>query len=78
MTEEIQRPLDSLNEAKGKTVLVELKGGTQFVGILKAFDIHINIVLDDAQETRGGEVERKLGRVFIRGDTIIMISPSEQ
>ncbi len=78
MADEIQRPLDTLNEAKGKSVLVELKGGIQFMGTLRAFDIHINIVLDNAQENRGGEVIRKLGRVFIRGDTIIMISPSEQ
>ena len=47
------------------------------VGKLKAFDIHINSVLDDAEERENGETKRKLGTVFIRGDTIILISPAE-
>ncbi len=70
------RPLDALNRAKDKKVMVELKNGNQFIGTLRAFDIHINIVLDDTEERREGEVKRKLGTVFIRGDTIILISPA--
>jgi len=68
------RPLDALNNARGKRVIVELKGGKQFVGVLEAFDIHINVVLKEAEEKENGETKRKLGTVFIRGDTIIMIS----
>ena len=70
------RPLDTLNAARNKTVMVDLKNHTKFVGKLKAFDIHINMVLDEAEEHKDGEVKRKLGTVFIRGDTIIMISPA--
>ena len=73
---ETSRPLDALNNARNKKVILDLKNGKQFVGILKAFDIHINIVLDDAEERVEGEVKRKLGTVFIRGDTIILISPA--
>jgi len=69
------RPLDALNKARNKRVIVELKNGTQFSGKLNAFDIHINVVLDEAEERGNGEVKRKLGTVFLRGDTIIMISP---
>ena len=68
------RPLDALNHARNKRVIVELKNGKQFVGKLKAFDIHINTVLDDAEERVDGEVKRKIGNIFIRGDTIIFIS----
>ena len=68
------RPLDALNSARNKRVLVELKNNKQFVGKLKAFDIHVNIVLEDAEERIDGEVKRKLGLVFLRGDTIVMIS----
>jgi small nuclear ribonucleoprotein len=74
--EENSRPLDALNAARGKTVLVDLKNGSKYVGKLKAFDIHINIVLDEAEEHKNGEVQRKLGTVFIRGDTITIISPA--
>ena len=72
---ESDRPLDALNHSRGKKVLVELKNGKQFSGILKAFDIHINTVLEDAQELENHEVKRKIGKVFLRGDTIILISP---
>jgi len=71
---EVARPLDALNAARGKRVILELKNKTTFVGNLKAFDIHINVVLDDAEEHIEGQMKRKLGTVFIRGDTIILIS----
>ena len=69
------RPLDTLNHARGKAVLVDLKNGTRYVGKLRAFDIHINTVLEDASEYENGELKRKVGTVFIRGDTITIISP---
>ena len=69
------RPLDALNKARNKRVLVELKNGRQYIGTLIAFDIHINIVLEQAEERADGEVTRKLGTVFIRGDTITIASP---
>ncbi|MBI2564634.1 small nuclear ribonucleoprotein [Candidatus Woesearchaeota archaeon] len=72
MTE--SRPLDALNKARDKKVIVELKNGKQYIGLLKSFDIHINLVLDDAEEREKGEMTRKLGTSFIRGDTIILIS----
>ena len=71
---EAARPLDTLNKAKDKRVIVELKNNKQYIGTLKAFDIHINIVLEDAEEREAGEVKRKLGSVFVRGDTITIIS----
>ena len=73
---EASRPLDALNASRNKKVIVELKNQKQFIGNLKSFDIHINVVLDDAEEREAGELRRKLGTVFIRGDTIIMISPA--
>lgn len=71
------RPLDALNEARNKRVIVELKNGKQFMGKLKSFDIHVNTVLTEAEEHINGELKRKLGNIFIRGDTIILISPAE-
>lgn len=68
------RPLDGLNMARGKRVIVELKNGRSYVGVLRAFDIHINTVLEDAEEHVDGSVKRKIGMVFIRGDTITIIS----
>ncbi len=71
---ESERPLDALNIARNKRVIVELKNGKQFLGKLKAFDIHINTVLEDAEEHENGQLKRKVGNAFIRGDTIILIA----
>ena len=74
--EDGSRPLDTLNHARNKSVMVDLKNGTRYVGKLRAFDIHINTVLEEAEKHQNSELKRKLGTVFIRGDTITIISPA--
>ena len=76
MVNGIERPLDLLNNSKGKEVLVHLKGDKQFVGTLIAFDIHINLVMDNVKQMENGEVKKSLGLTFLRGDTIIFVSPA--
>lgn len=76
MVNGIERPLDVLNNAKGKEVLVQLKNNRQMVGTLLAFDIHINTVIDNAKEIVEGDERRNIGLTFLRGDTIIFISPA--
>ena len=65
-----------VSQSKGKEVLVQLKGNQQFVGTLIAFDMHINVVLDNAKEIVEGNVSKNIGLTFLRGDTIIFISPA--
>ncbi|RLG09649.1 small nuclear ribonucleoprotein [Candidatus Pacearchaeota archaeon] len=76
MVSGIDRPLDLLNNSKGQEVLVQLKSNKQFVGTLLAFDIHINLVLDNTKEMQEGEMKKNLGLTFLRGDTIIFVSPA--
>ncbi len=71
-----ERPLDALNAARNKRVIVELKNKSQILGKLKAFDIHINVVLDEAEEHENGTMKRRIGNAFIRGDAIVLISPA--
>ena len=71
------RPLDALNKVRDKRIIVELKNNKQYTGKLKSFDIHINIVIEDVEERFNGEMTRKLGTVFIRGDTITVISTEQ-
>ena len=68
------RPLDALNKARDKRIIVELKNSKQYIGKLKSFDIHINIVIEDVEERVNGEMTRKLNTVFIRGDMITVVS----
>ena len=75
MTENDSRPFDELIKARNKRVMIELKNNKQIVGTLKSFDSHVNVYLDNAEELENGEVKRKLGSTFLRGDTIILILP---
>ncbi len=69
------RPFDLLNDAIDKEVLVVLKGNNQVRGTLKAFDVHMNLHLENASQIVEGEIKTKYGKVMVRGDSVIMISP---
>jgi small nuclear ribonucleoprotein (snRNP)-like protein len=69
------RPFDTLNAAIGKEVLLMLKGGIRVRGTLKAFDVHMNIVLDNAEEIKEENTAAKYGVLMVRGDSIVMINP---
>jgi small nuclear ribonucleoprotein len=69
------RPLDVLEKAKEKRVMIKLKNGAEVTGTLQAFDLHLNVWIEDAEE-RKDDKQIKLGTVLIRGDTIIYISPA--
>lgn len=67
------KPLDALGDLLDNQVLVRLKNGMEIQGTLKAFDIHINLVLEDA-EFQDGDVDKKFKRIFLRGDMILFIN----
>lgn len=71
MLQQIERPLDLLNSLKGKFVSVQCRAYKDYAieGILHAFDIHINLVL----EIREGN--KKTFR-FVRGDNVIFVEES--
>jgi len=64
-----------LEESLGKIVLVRLKGGRSLRGKLKGFDQHLNLVLEDAEDTTNSEEIKKLGAIIVRGDNVVIISP---
>ena len=71
---EDSRPLDALNQSKGKRVILSLKSGEEITGVLNAFDLHLNLWLEDA-ERRNNSKTTKLGTIVVRGDNILFISP---
>lgn len=71
-----KRPFDILNSSLNNTVIVGLKGGVEFRGIMVAYDVHMNIVLEKAEHLVNGEVKRGIGTVLLRGDSVTYISPS--
>lgn len=64
-----------LEESLGKVVLVRLRGGKSLRGRLKGFDQHLNLVLEETEDTSDPEKMKKLGVIIVRGDNVILISP---
>ncbi|MCD6369185.1 MAG: RNA-binding protein [Thermoproteales archaeon] len=64
-----------LLKSLGTTVLVKLKGGREVRGILRSFDQHLNLVLDEAEEIKNNR-SRRLGTIIVRGDNVILVSPT--
>ncbi len=71
---EENRPIDALNNSKGKRILLKLKNGTEISGTLKAQDLHINMWLADVELKRSEEIT-KYKDMLIRGDTILYVVP---
>jgi len=73
-----KRPFDDLNKALDQQVLVKLKGNRSISGMLKAFDVHLNLILENAEETGkkedGSEEKEKHAKIMVRGDNIILIA----
>ena len=71
-----KRPLDILDQVLNRQpVIVSLKGGRELRGVLQGYDVHMNLVLDKAEEVEGEQV-RSVGTLIVRGDNVIYISPS--
>lgn len=69
------KPLAVLQSSANKNVIVGLKGGREYRGVLDGHDPHMNLVLKNAEEKVGGNVVRKLSTVIVRGDNVVYISP---
>ena len=64
-----------LEESLGKTVLIKLRGNRKLRGKLEGFDLHMNLVLENAEDISNLDETLKLGRIIVRGDNVILISP---
>lgn len=70
------RPIDALDKAKGKKIIIKLKNGEEITGILKALDLHLNLWVDEAEVSKSnGENKVRMGTILVRGDTIVYASP---
>ncbi|MCV0410305.1 LSM domain-containing protein [Nitrosopumilus sp.] len=66
-----------MNNNKDKVVLLRLRNTRTVQGVLKDFDIHMNLTLDDAEDVTE-EKHEKIGKVLLRGDNILLVSLPEE
>ncbi|MEF8848564.1 MAG: LSM domain-containing protein [Candidatus Thermoplasmatota archaeon] len=72
----MKKPLKILHESLNERVIVELRGGRSYHGMLNGYDVpHMNIVLKNAEEMINNETSERHETVIVRGDNIIYVSP---
>lgn len=73
-----QEPLDLIRFQLDEEVVVKLRGAREIRGTLQGYDSHCNMVLSDAEETiyenESEPVKKKTEMIFVRGDSVILIS----
>merc|ERR1711977_178173 len=85
----VKEPLDLIRLSLDETVYVKLKGDREIKGRLHAYDQHLYMVLGEVEETVTYYViddetyeeilkteKREKPFLFVRGDVVILISPS--
>lgn len=65
-------PASVLEKIVPQTVRIRLKDGREMSGRLLGVDEHLNMVLDDTEEA-GPEVKRRLGRIVLRGSSVVEV-----
>jgi len=76
------RPIDYLKDSINKVILIKVKRNRLFRALLKSFDEHLNLYIEDAQQIfeyqdEEGSIREEhevLGDIVIRGDNIIFIN----
>jgi small nuclear ribonucleoprotein G len=52
---------------------VQLNGSRKVVGVLRGYDVFLNIVLDEAYEEKTSGQRVPIGTVVIRGNSVVMM-----
>ncbi|MFX1390217.1 MAG: LSM domain-containing protein [Promethearchaeota archaeon] len=70
-----KNPLQILQNSQGSIILLRLKDGTEYKGLLKEIDLYMNCILEDATEIMDGSPIAKYNEIFIRGNNLLFIKP---
>jgi len=61
-----------------KRLFVQLNGSRKVIGVLRGYDVFLNIVLDEAVEEKAGGEKVRIGTVVIRGNSVVMLEALER
>ncbi|KAL2063428.1 hypothetical protein VTL71DRAFT_5233 [Oculimacula yallundae] len=74
----IERVPNPISQYLDKRLFVQLNGSRKVIGVLRGYDVFLNIVLDDAVEEKDGGEKVRLGMVVIRGNSVVMLEALER
>ncbi|KPI36598.1 Small nuclear ribonucleoprotein G [Cyphellophora attinorum] len=61
-----------------KKLFIQLNANRKVLGILRGYDVFLNIVLDEAVEEKPDGSRQRLGMVVIRGNSVVMLEALER
>ena len=64
-----------MKQSLGKEVYVKGRYGRELKGRLHAYDIHLNLMMSDVEETINKTTKKSMELIFVRGDLVILLSP---
>ncbi|KAK9248272.1 hypothetical protein V1506DRAFT_529490 [Lipomyces tetrasporus] len=67
-----------LKKYMDKRLFVQLNGSRKVIGVLRGYDVFLNLVLDDAVEEKTGGEKIRIGTIVIRGNSVLMIEALER
>ena len=70
-------PIPFLYELIGKKVIVRLKWGIEYKGVLVSFDKYMNFQLREAEEIINNEIKGSLGEILIRCNNVLFVKEYE-
>ena len=70
-------PKPFLNQLTGKPIIVKLKWGMEYKGILIAFDGYMNLQLFDTEEWVNGECKGNIGEALIRCNNVLYVRDAD-
>lgn len=85
----VNEPLDLVRLSLNEVVFVKLRGDRELQGRLHAYDSHCNLVLGEVEETvytideddeeeTVRTIKKASEMLFVRGDSVVLISPQSQ
>lgn len=80
------RPITNIDKALGKRILIKLKGRRAIKAVLKSFDEHLNLFLEetveithhwDKEQNAVVKSENDLEAIILRGDNVVFLTLDE-
>jgi len=72
------KPINKLQKAVNKSVIVRLKSSVEYRGKMVHADPHMNLLLENAEEYVDNKLVESFGRVVIRGNNILFVVIDEE
>ncbi|KAK7206750.1 hypothetical protein BZA70DRAFT_274999 [Myxozyma melibiosi] len=67
-----------LKKYMDRRLFVQLNGSRKVIGVLRGYDVFLNLVLDDAVEEKDGGEKIRIGTIVIRGNSVVMMEALER